>query len=462
MEQQRGQDLTQGSIVQQIWSLAWPMMLSIFFYTLYNLVDAYWVSKISPAAIAAVSISQITLFVTISLAMGISVGSAVLVGMALGRKDVAEAERILGQGYLLSLIAAAVFTLLALLFADRLLTLGGATGEIFGLARPYYLITTAGSVLLFVLMNTTTAFNSQGDNFTTTKLFALSTLVNIVLDPIFIFGWGGFPTLGIAGAAWATLISQALFLILALRVLMSPTMMVRLRPANLGLRWTSVKSVMQIGIPASLTQALNPLGFLILTSLVSREFGEFGAAAFSIGFRIEFFAFIPAVGFGFAAMAMMGQNTGAQDEARIDQVIATALRLGCGLALAFGLLVMIFAPWIVGVFTDEAAVTRAALLYFWIVPLGYLFFAATFIQASLLQGYGRSWPGFWITAGRIALTSGLAYLLVLGFSAPIWAVWTSLVVGSVTASLLGFLWLRQVISQSRKTAQSAPPDAHST
>ena len=105
-----GQNLTQGSIPKQLWSLAWPMMLSMFFNSLYNLVDAIWVAKISASAIAAVSISQIVLFAMVSLAMGVSVGTAVLVGHSIGASKKLEAERLLGQGYLLTIIAAIGFS----------------------------------------------------------------------------------------------------------------------------------------------------------------------------------------------------------------------------------------------------------------------------------------------------------------------------------------------------------------
>lgn len=459
----RGQDLTQGSIVQQIWSLAWPMMLSIFFFTLYNLVDAFWVAKISPAAIAAVSISQITLFVTIALSMGISVGSSVLMGMALGAGNKPEAERVLGQGYLLSIVAALFFTALTLTFSGPFLWAGGATDEIFALAQPYFIITAGGSIFMFLLMNTSTAFNSQGDNFTPTKLFAISTAVNIILDPIMIFGFGPVPAMGISGAAWATLISQLLFLIMALRALMSPQMMVPLKLENLGLKKQSVIAVMNIGVPASLTQTLNPIGFLILMSLVSGAFGAAGAAAFSLDFRIEFFAFIPAIGFGFSAMAMMGQNTGAQDFDRLNQVIRATLLMGCGLALAFGLAVIATAPLIIGAFTDDPAVTRDALLYFWIVPTGYAFFAASFIEAALFQGFGRSWPGFWITMGRVILTAGTAWFAVAILGFGIWAVWAALVLGSVLSGSLGYLWLMRAVplaGADEPAATQSIPGAH--
>ncbi len=440
-----GQDLTQGSIPRQLWSLAWPMMLSMFFFSLYNLVDAFWVAKLSPDAIAAVSISQITLFVMISLSMGISIGSAVLTGMNMGAGNKAEAEQVLGQAYVLTAITALFFTVLALCFRGTFLRFSGALGNVFPLALPYYTVTAAGSVLTFLMMTTSTAFNAQGDNFTPTKLFALSTLVNTILDPLFIFGYGAIPALGISGAAYATLVSQAVFLILALYVLSGDQMMVRLRFSNLRLQWASVKRVFDIGIPASMTQTLNPLGFSIMMSIVSAAFLEAGAAAFSIGFRIEFFAFIPAIGFGFGSMAMMGQNIGAGNRQRIKEVFNTAVLYGAGTALVFGLLAYLFAPLIIEMFTTDTTVTHYTLQYFHIVPLGYAFFAAAFIEANVFQGLGRSWPGFWVTLGRVGATVILAQVALSMLSLPIWSVWASIALGGVVASVLGFVWVRYAL-----------------
>jgi putative MATE family efflux protein len=441
-----GQNLTTGPIPKQLWSLAWPMMLSMFFYTLYNLVDAFWVAKLSPDAIAAVSISQITLFIMISLAMGISIGSAVLMGMKMGAGDKAEAERVLGQGYVLAGLVGIFFTALALCFRAQFLTFSGAVGDIFPLALPYFTITAAGSILTFLMMMTSTAFNAQGDNFTPTKLFALSTSVNTILDPLFIFGYGAIPAMGISGAAYATLVSQAIFLALALWVLSGEQMMVRLRLANLRLRWESVKKVFDIGIPASLTQTLNPLGFAVMMSIVSATFLEAGAAAFSIGFRIEFFAFIPAIGFGFASMAMMGQNIGAGNRQRAKAVFNKAVLYGAGAAFAFGALAFVFAPFIVKTFTHDHTVTNYALQYFRIVPFGYAFFAVAFIEANVFQGLGRSWPGFWITLGRVGATVLLTNISVSQFALPIWSVWTSIALGGVVASITGLAWVRYVIT----------------
>lgn len=436
-----GQDLTRGSILRQLWSLAWPMMLSMFFFSLYNLVDAFWVGKLSPDAIAAVSISQISLFVMISLSMGISVGSAVLMGMAIGGGKKDEAERVLGQGFLLIALVALGFSALALAGRAPILKLSGATGGIFPLAVPYFTISAAGSVLMFLMMKTSITFNAQGDNFTSTKFFALSTLVNSLLDPVFIFGWGPFPALGIAGAAYATLLSQVIYLVLGMRILMSDRMMVRLRPSNFRLRWESVKKVIDIGLPASLTQVLNPLGFSALMAIVAGSFHEAGAAAFSIGFRIEFFAFIPAVGFGFGVMAMMGQNIGAGNLGRVREAFKTAASLGAGSALLVSALSFSFAHHIVGAFTQDPTVVAYTVRYFHIVPLGYAFFSLAFIEANVFQGLGRSWPGFWITFARVGAAFSLAWISVRMLGLPIWSVWASLAASSVLVSAAGFAWV---------------------
>src|SRR3989338_2630140 len=140
------QDLTQGNIRKELWSLAWPMMLSVFFYTLYNLVDAFWVSKLSADSIAAVSISQITLFLMMSLGFGITAGSGVVMSMDIGAKNKPGAERVLGQSFVLTAIMGVFFTILALIFRRELLAVSGASGDIFQPALEYFTVNASGSI----------------------------------------------------------------------------------------------------------------------------------------------------------------------------------------------------------------------------------------------------------------------------------------------------------------------------
>lgn len=424
------------------------MMLSMFFYTLYNMVDAYWVSKISDEAIAAVSISQIGLFIMLSLGFGITVGSGVIMAMEIGAERIDEAKRVLGQSFVLSAILAVVFTSFGLAFKEEMLTISGAAGAIFDPAMDYYKIVVSGSVLLFVMMAVMFAFNSQGDTATLTKLFALSTCINIFLDPVLIFGAGPIPAMGISGAATATLVSQFVFLVVAFIVLSSEKREIRFQVRNLTFEWESVKKVLNIGFPAALTQIIFPAGLAILTYIASMSFKEPGAIAFSLGMRIEFFAYLPAAGFGFAAMAMIGQNMGAGNLDRAKQSFSKALIyafLGAG---GLGLLAALFAYPLIAVFTDDAVVTEYTFSYMWTVALSYGFLAAMMVQANAFQSINRSWPGFWIFLFRVAVISvPLSYLFTQVFHFPIISVWVAVIMGNVLSALVGFIWIKKTLGK---------------
>ncbi|OGK14406.1 hypothetical protein A2861_03195 [Candidatus Roizmanbacteria bacterium RIFCSPHIGHO2_01_FULL_38_15] len=443
-----GQDLTRGSVLKELWSVAWPMMLSVFFYTLYNIVDAFWVSKLSPESIAAVSISQITLFIMASLSMGITVGSGVIMAMNIGAKDTKEAERVLGQSFVLAVISGAFFTAISLIFRNELLTASGASGAIFAPALTYFNITATGSILFFILITIMFAFNSQGDTFTLTKLFALSTAVNVVLDPIMIFGLFGFPALGIAGAAYATLISQTVFIIVAIRSLSNTHRKIRFHFYNLTFKLHSVKEVLKIGFPASLTQVINPIGIAGLLYLTSLGFQEPGTIAYTIGSRVEFLGFLPAVGFGFGAMALIGQNIGAGNIKRAKEAFADALKYGFLAAMGLGILAVIFASQITRIFTTDPEVTRLVISYIWTVSLSYGFLAATMVEANAFQAIGRSWPGFWIFFLKFLVISvPIAYITTQLYHLPIMAIWIAIILGNIIPSVVGYFWINRAMSK---------------
>lgn len=450
-----GKILTEGPIQQQLWSLAWPVMLSVFFNTLYNTVDAYWVSKISPEAIAAVSISQITLFIMVAFSMGITVGSGVIMAMEIGAGRMKEAQKVLGQSFVLSAISGVIATILALMFKNQLLAFSGAEGKILAPALEYFNVISAGSMLMFIMFTIVFAFNAQGDNKTATKLFALSTSVNALLDPILIFGWFGFPMLGIAGAAWATLISQAVFIIVALRMLSRSSMLVPFHLSNLTIHADWVKKVLNIGFPASFTNVLGPVGIALVTLLASKYFQEAGAIAVSIGLRVEFFAFLPGIGYGVGAMTMLGQNIGAHKFDRAQEAYRIALKIGSSIAVVFGIVIAFLAVPIVGFFTTDPIVTEYARRYLWMIPISYGFLVAMMIIAMSFQGMGKSWPGFWLTATRVLLVVGLAVLITPRFHS-ITVLWSSVIVGYIVTAIVGYVWFEKTFRQVAKEPVSIP------
>ena len=439
----RGRALTTGSIPSLSWSLAWPVMLSIFFQTLYQLVDAFWVSRVSDSAIAAVTVSQITLFVMISLTIGITVGSGVVMAMSIGRRDIPEAERVMGQSFVLNFIAAAVFTTISLSLRGKLLTLTGATGEILPLAVDYFTIVAGGSVLMFIFFAVIFGFNSQGDNRTVTWLFAISTTINAALDPLLIFGGLGIPALGLRGAALATIISQLLLVIAGITLLHQRDMMVKFRFRNLVFRLHSVRQVLAIGFPAALTNLLNPAALAALNALVALAFLEAGVVGLSIGFRIEFFSFLPAIGFGVAAMAMIGQNIGGGRPDRARKSYHTALLFAFCIGTAVGLAAVLTRGAVVGVFTDDPVVSRYTRSYLAMIPFTYGIVAALFVVVSSFQGLRRSWLGFAVSATRMVILVGGTVLVTRAVTpvGSITAVWWTIVAANLVAFVFGYLLL---------------------
>ena len=443
----RGRNLTTGSIPALSWSLAWPVMLSIFFQTLYQLVDAFWVSRVSASAIAAVTVSQITLFVMVSLTIGITVGSGVVMAMSIGRRDLHEAERVLGQSFVLNLIAAAVFTTLCLLLRRQLLTLTGATGDILPLAVDYFTIVAGGSVLMFVFFAVIFGFNSQGDNTTVTWLFAISTTINAALDPLLIFGGLGIPAFGVRGAAFATLISQLLLVTAGITLLHQRDMLVKFRFRNLVFRLRSVRRVLAIGFPAALTNLLNPAALAVLNALVAAAFLEAGVVGLSIGLRIEFFSFLPAIGFAVAALALIGQNLGGRRPDRARAAYRTGMLFGFVIGSLVGAGALALRGVIVEAFAADFAVAGYARSYLATVPLTYGVVAALFVVVSSFQALGKSWRGFAVSAIRVAILVGGALLVTRGGGAGSAAgVWWAVVAANLVAFGIGFLLLQRTFA----------------
>ena len=365
-------------------------------------------------------------------------------GMSIGANDKPEAERVLGQSFVLATIFGIFFTILSLVFREPFLLASGAIGNIFPPALEYFTISAAGSILFFYLINIMFAFNSEGDTFTLTKLFAFSTAINVVLDPLLIFGYYGFPELGIRGAAYATLISQIGFIVLGLYVLSRPGRSVRFAFKSISIKWTSVKQILKIGIPASLTQVLNPLGMAILISIVSNHFLEAGATAFSLVFRLEIFAYLPAMGFGMAAMAMVGQSMGAGNHERVREVFRLTSLLGFISATILGILLILFGRAIIGVFTQDPEVTSYAMWYLYIVAGTYGFLATGMVVSNVFQAMGKSWPGFWLLFMKtFAIAVPLSVLATSVYGMDIWSVWSVVAVSNVVMAIAGVLWLKR-------------------
>ncbi len=245
-----------GEIFKALLTLSIPIIINNLIQTLYNLVDGIWVSKISSVHFAATSFVWPINFLFISLGIGISIAGTSLLSQLVGANRIEDAKKYANQIIMVSLLFAGSFTLLGIVLSPYLIKAMGATGELARLGNIYLRITFLDMIFLFLFFNINSIMNAQGNTVTPTILSGVSALLNVVLDPIFIFifNWG------IAGAAWATLVSRAALAIVGLKMLFGPNN--KIKPNLKGFKFNKdiLKEIINVGFPSSIGQAGAAIG----------------------------------------------------------------------------------------------------------------------------------------------------------------------------------------------------------
>ena len=311
-------DLTQGKILSNIWYLALPIVLTNLLQDAFNLVDMYFVGKLSPGAIAAVSMSGIILGLMMTAVMGISLGTIALISQAVGGGNIEKADEVVGQSLLLGLFITAIVTSLGFLFAAPMLGALGAEEEVVILGVSYIRIMCLGSGTIFLTILMFSALRGAGDPIIPMVALTISTILNITLDPIMIFGLFGFPKLEVGGSALATVISRTVALIIVLWALTRQKSIIKLRLRDLRPNFKIQGKIVKIGLFASIESVVIHLSGLLLIVFVA-AWGTNTVAAYGIGMRLNFAVMIPVLGLGMASATLIGQNLGANKADRAEK-----------------------------------------------------------------------------------------------------------------------------------------------
>ncbi len=326
-----------GNITKALVTLSIPIMINSLIQTLFNLVDGIWVSKLSSVHFAATAFVWPINFLFISLGIGVSIAGTSLLSQLVGGGKIKEAKEYTNQIMAISMIMSVLFTVIGVMVSPLLIKAMGATGDLATLGNIYLRITFLDMPFLFLFFNINSIMNSQGNTVTPTILSGGAAILNIILDPIFIFTF----KMGIAGAAWATLLSRALLAIVGIYMIYNGDN--KLKPNFRGFKFNKdiLKRVFKVGFPASIGQAGAAIGFIVLNGFVV-SYGTATVAAFGMVNRVTSLIMQPAMGIGTALTAIIGQNIGA---GQMDRVVASfhkaakitsvAGLIGCGFLLLF-------------------------------------------------------------------------------------------------------------------------------
>lgn len=433
-------ELTKGSISKSIWILALPMIVSNVLQTLFNVVDMIFVGKLGTSAIAAVSMSGIIMMLIITVTIGLSIGTTAMVARFTGAGEMKQANNIAMQALILGGIIYIFLAIVGILFTEPLLKLLGAEPKVVELGTAYLKIMFAGSITILLLFLVSAILRGAGDALTPMKILVFSTLLNIILDPLLIFGIGIFPRLEVRGAAYATVLARGIGMVIGLWILFQGHSRVHLNLRKVKLDPNVMWRIIKIAIPGFLRPALRNISGLIVMSIVAL-YGTYAIAAFGICIRINMIAMMPGFGLGMAAATLVGQNLGAQQPERAGRSAWMVLGFYEIIMLVAGTLFFIFAKELIQIFNTNTEVVRMGMTFIRIVTLSYVFLASSIILGSAMSGAGDTVSPAVITGiAQLGIRVFLALLLTKICFLDTLGIWLAITISIVAEGILTATW----------------------
>lgn len=426
----QGRDLTTGSIPRHLVVFAWPMLMGNLLQTAYSLINAIWVGKgLGVNAMAAITVSMPVFFILMAMAIGLTMASGILVSHACGAKDTPQLKLIVHNSIILTAIISIICVVIGHFAASPMLTAIHTDHDVLPMAVSYLKIFIFTIPFMFGMFLISSLLRGSGDSTTPLIFQGVSLLMTGILDPTLMFGWLGFPKMGLNGTAVATIFSQATALIALMIYIRRKKHIIAPEIKRFKIDIPTSLLTMKIGIPSMVQQALISLGMFVITGIVNK-FGKDGTAAYGVAMRIDQLAFMPSMAIGMAASTLTGQNIGAKMYSRVNEVFKWAMVIGCGITCIASAFALLYPQWLLHLFTNDSAVINVGIHYLRIVGAGYILFAVMFVANGVINGAGHTFIttlisliGIWAIrfplaiylSGKMNRIEGIWYAVVIGF-----------------------------------------------
>jgi putative MATE family efflux protein len=446
----RERDFTSGSIMKAVILLSIPMVLEMVMESIFAVVDIFFVARLGAEAVATVGITEAMITVIYALAMGLAIATTALVSRRTGEKNRADASKTAAQAILVGVIISLPISLLGLFYAPQLLDLMGASETIVGEMSSYTTILLAGNGIIMLLFVINAVFRGAGDAGVAMRVLIFANLMNIVLDPLLIFGIGPFPEMGIAGAAWATTIGRGLGVVYQFWLLSGSRSRVALIPANLIPDMALIRRIVRITLGGVGQYMIAMLSWVVLMRIMA-EFGSEVLAGYTIAIRVVMFTLLPAWGISNAAATLVGQNLGAMQPGRAERSVWITSGINTFFMVLVGVTFFFQAAPIIELFTTEAAVVAAGASCLRIICFGYIFYGLGMVMSQSFNGAGDTvtptilnFVCFWL------IEIPLAYVLAMTFGMQEAGVFYSIVIAESMLGFLGVILFRRGRWKERK------------
>lgn len=413
-----------NAIYRRVLDISLPAIGGFLGLILFDIIDIYWVGKLGTRAVAGVVSASFIVWSLYSIMQLTGAGCSSLVSQFHGAGRRRRAWEAIVQSSWLSLLIAMVICLLFIPYIDRPFAWMGLDPDTAAIAVEYFYIILLGFPLIFLDMLAGNVFNAYGDNRISNGIMLVCLLANMILDPVMMFGWWGFPAMGAGGAALATVISHVMSLIMRARVLRTRNYIPPLS-GFLRFRTFYFRSIIRIGLPNAATSWVWSIVYPFLARLIT-PFGMVPLSAVGVCHRLESFPYFTSIAFGIAMTSLTGYSVGKREHNRIDEILIAGLRVSTVILIPFLVLFLAFPHTLVALLTDDPLLIAHGADYLFIIGLLEVFMAWEMVISGVFTGLGITYPTLFITIpftiGRIPAAWFLAYYLEMGVTGIWWAI----------------------------------------
>lgn len=443
LQKRTSQNLTQGNILHNLVLLALPIILANILQTAYQLIDTFWLGRLGANAVAAVSLSFPILFLVLSLGAGLTLAGTVLVAQYRGANNQTQVNYISSQTVIIVFFVSILLAITGYFVSRPMMQLIGAAPDILADSVEYFQVSSFGFVFLFMYFVFQSLMRGIGNVMLPMYVVLFTVFLNLVLDPLFIFGFGPVPGYGVAGAAVASVITQGLSAAIGLFVLFRGRMGIRIRMKDMKIDFSTIQRLFRLGIPASMEQSTRAAGMTVMVMLVT-SFGTGTVAAYGIGARILSLVIVPALGLGIATTTLIGQNIGASQIKRAEKIGNLSGKIAFFGLTGIGLLLFLFARQLTAFFVpDDPVVIADGTLFIRIMAPSFgllgvqqvmngIFNGAGFTQASLLISVFSLW----------VIRFPLAFILSHKTTLDYLGIWWAFPLSNLLAAIVAFTYYK--------------------
>ncbi len=449
------QDLTTGPVTRHLLKTTSFMLVTMIFQTLYFLIDLFWVGRLGTDAVAAVGIAGNLSFLVLALTQMLGVGTTTVVSHAVGRKDHEQALLLFNQSQVLAMLTGVLFLIVGLAVRVPYSAALSADVNTARLAGEYLLWFIPAMALQFALVAMSAALRAVG-NFKPGMIVSTATvIINMILAPFLIFGWGTGHAFGVAGAAMSSLVAIVIGVAWLTKYFVAKDAFLKFLVADWKPRLDLWRRMLAIGLPAGFEFALMAV-YLFLVYSISRPFGATAQAGFGIGLRVVQAGFMPVVALGFSVAPVAGQNFGARQGQRVKDTFKDAAIMAVGVMLLFAVLCNIAPASLVAIFSKDSAVIDNGAEYLRIVSWNYVASGLIFVNSSMFQAMGNTVPSLVTSAVRIALVAIPAIILSRTSGFQLNWIWYLSVASVFVQLALSMLLLRREFGRRLRFEPASP------